>query len=304
MPDEREEIVDQAQHNVGVERQHVFISRNLNIAIFEPEDEGNNNSKAWKNWLTDFQRQCRYFRIVDAMGKKDALLIYGGTSIRTLDESLKDVTALPADHEQGEVLDDYTKCKYKLVSYFASKRNTHHSTYLINMMRPEQKNPTMAYAARLRAQAKECDFGQVEDARILEHIIQTVSNKVLVKKAISKKWTLDRYLSEAAETEDIEKQVLEMGGTTDSPKYSRSIIAIAASTKSQKPRKRSIQQASRVSTAGVAHTHQAKTVQHTGNGVENAISRIILSQCVKPSKTQLEGITATSPGSAGTRRSM
>ena len=88
------------------------------------------------------------------MDKKDALLIYGGPSKRTLDESLNDVTALPADHEQGEVLDDYTKCKYKLVSYFASKKNTHHSTYLFNLMRPKQKEPTMAYAARQRAQAK------------------------------------------------------------------------------------------------------------------------------------------------------
>ena len=61
-------------------------------------------------------------------------------------------------------------------------------------------------------------------------------------------------------------------------------MAVAMSLKSQAPRKQSIQQASHFSTAGVTQTHEAKTVQHTGNGVENAISSVILSYCVKKAK--------------------
>ena len=68
---------EQLHYDLHVKRQHMFICRNLNISIFEPEDEGSNNSKAWKNLLAEFQRQCRYFRIMDIKDKKDALLIYG-----------------------------------------------------------------------------------------------------------------------------------------------------------------------------------------------------------------------------------
>ena len=44
---------------------------------------------------------------------------------------------------------------------------------------------------------------------ILEHLIQTLpkSKKPLIKKAISKKWNLTRFLTEAAQEENLEMQV-------------------------------------------------------------------------------------------------
>ena len=60
------------------------------------------------------------------------------------------------------------------------------------------------YAARLGEKAKECEFGDIFDERIYEHIIQTIDhNKKLIERAVSKTSDLTRFLNEASETEDI-----------------------------------------------------------------------------------------------------
>jgi len=69
-----------------------------------------------------------------------------------------------------------------------------------------------AYAARLREKPKGCEFGATFDKRILEHIIQTIANKKMIEKAISKTWDLTRFLTEASQTEDIARQMKDMGG--------------------------------------------------------------------------------------------
>ena len=44
-------------------------------------------------------------------------------------------------------------------------------------MRPHVGETISAYAARLREKAKECEFGDTFDERILEHIIQPEINR-------------------------------------------------------------------------------------------------------------------------------
>ena len=56
---------------------------------------------------------------------------------------------------------------------------------------------TVAYVTRLRGKARECDFGGNFDERILGHLIQTIENGYLIKKCISRAWTLQEFLSEA-----------------------------------------------------------------------------------------------------------
>ena len=74
-------------------------------------------------------------------------------------------------------------------------------------MRPSIEESTVAYATRLREKAHECDFGSNCDDRIIEHLIQTIRNKLLIQKCISKAWTLQEFLPEAGQIEDIVDQV-------------------------------------------------------------------------------------------------
>ena len=95
------------------------------------------------------------------------------------------------------------KLRTKLNDHFTPKKNKHHARYLFLKMRPHMGETTSAYAARLREKAKECEFGATFDERILEHIIQTIDNKKMIEKAISKTWDLTRFLTKASQTEDI-----------------------------------------------------------------------------------------------------
>ena len=68
---------------------------------------------------------------------------------------------------------------------------------------PEAGEATVTYATRLREKAIECEFGDTQDERILEHLIQTIENQHLIQKCISKSWTLQQFLTEAGQIEDI-----------------------------------------------------------------------------------------------------
>ena len=68
----------------------------------------------------------------------------------------------------------------------------------------------MAYASRLREKAHKCEFGDTNDERILKHLIQTIENQQLIQKCISKCWTLQQFLREAGQIEDISIQVHDM----------------------------------------------------------------------------------------------
>ena len=98
----------------------------------------------------------------------------------------------------------------KLNDHFTPKKNKHQARYLFLKMRPHVGETTSAYAARLQEKAKECKFGTTFDKRILEHIIQTIDNKKLIEKAISKTWEMTRFLTEASQTEDIARQMRDM----------------------------------------------------------------------------------------------
>ena len=52
--------------------------------------------------------------------------------------------------------------------------------------------------------------GSNNDERILEHLIQTTENKSLIQKCISKSWSLQEFLTEAGQIEDISLQMRDM----------------------------------------------------------------------------------------------
>jgi len=126
----------------------------------------------------------------DHRAKKDALIIFGGQEVARLEKSLPDPT---------EGTNDYDKLKSKLNQHFLPKRNKHHARYKFLSMKPNSASETtLAY------------FGDNRDERILEHLIQTISNKTLIQKAINKRWNLEQFLTEASQLEDTKIMVNEM----------------------------------------------------------------------------------------------
>ena len=54
--------------------QVVTEARNLRTQPFIIPDEANNVGKAWEEWLEGIEREFRYFRITEAVDKKDAII--------------------------------------------------------------------------------------------------------------------------------------------------------------------------------------------------------------------------------------
>ena len=81
-------------------------------------------------------------------------------------------------------------------------------------MRPFAGEATIAYAARLREKAYNCEFGDMFDDRILEHMI-IIENQHLIQKCIAKSWEPSQFLLEAGQTEDISLQVHDMKHSLD-----------------------------------------------------------------------------------------
>ena len=130
--------------------------RNLCTQPFTIPDEMNAMGKAWQEWLEGIEKEFRFFKISEAVDKKDAMIIYGGNEITRLEKSLP-------DPETGDV---YTKLRTKLNGHFTPKKNKHHARYLFLKMRPHLGETISAYTARLREKAKECEFG--DHLRILK----------------------------------------------------------------------------------------------------------------------------------------
>ena len=158
--------------------------------LFVQNEDPLSTGKQWEEWIEGIVKGFRYFRITEPVENKDALLIYGGKEIVRLNKSLK--------NERAEV-DEYTVLKNKLDKYFLRRKNKHHVRYTFLRMKQERGEKIGSYVSILREKANDCEFGETMEERILEQCIQSVDNKELIRKAISKGWQLDRFIEEAAQ---------------------------------------------------------------------------------------------------------
>ena len=160
----------------GVRQIRVFTaSKSPKIEKFKIPENRIELGRVWEEWIEDLEEGTAYLGISDVKDKVSAWKIYGGQEIKRLVRNLPDIT------EEGD--DDYTKLRRKLDKYFMPKKNKHHARYIFSKERMAPGGSIVGYAARVREKAKECEFGEVFDDRILGHLIQTVKNEDLVNRS-------------------------------------------------------------------------------------------------------------------------
>ena len=183
---------------------HVFTtSKTLRIEKFNIPEDRLQIGHAWEEWLEDFEEEISYLGISEIKDKVSALKIYGGTEIKKLSRNLLETPPQDGDN-------DYTKLKRKLNNHFLPKRNKHHARYTFSKERIQSNESIISYAARMREKAKECEFSEQLDDRILEHLIQTIPNEDLIKACIRKRWNLDQFIEKAGQRDDISQQIKDM----------------------------------------------------------------------------------------------
>ena len=69
----------------------VTLYRNLQSKPFIPSGNPMTTGKEWEIWLEGIEREFRFFSITNDQDKVDALIIYGGTKIARLENSLPDL---------------------------------------------------------------------------------------------------------------------------------------------------------------------------------------------------------------------
>ena len=113
-------------------------------------------------------------------------------------------------NKRAEELDEYAVLKNKLDKCFLPKKNKHHARCTFLRMKQERGEQICRYVSRLREKANDCEFGETVEERIMEQCIQSVDNKELIRKAITKVWELDKFIEEAAQIESTNLQMKEM----------------------------------------------------------------------------------------------
>ena len=128
------------------------------------------------------------------------LKIYSRLEVKRLACNLPDKTPVEGD-------DDYKNLKRKLDDYFIPKKNKHHVRYTFNKKKARPGESVVSYTACLREKAKDCEFEDRINERILVHLIQTIKDNDLIKRSIQKKWDLDRFRKEASERDERYKKI-------------------------------------------------------------------------------------------------
>ena len=176
------------------------------------------------------------------------------------------------------------------------KKNKHYARYAMLKTRPEVGEAIVAYTTRLQEKAHDCEFGDTYDEIILEHLIQTIENTHLIQKCISKSWTLQQFLTDAGQIEDVSIQVHDMN--TD-PAY-QEIARIKSLRNNQKSRDLEFDErdknAKYCTYCGLIGAHQREnTALHMAHNVTFARSLTTFHLCVEQTSSKKAIMDQKSP---------
>ena len=188
----------------------------LRIDAFTPPDDPLKVGKAWEEWLEDITEAMDYHEL-DADDKKlKALKQFCGKEVKRMIRSLPAPVALPPVDGEAVQESDYAKTIRKLNNHYIPKKNRHYAIFVFNSTRQKRDETIVTYSARLRERARDCEFGEQENQRILDHIVQTITDKALIRKTIHKQWDLDQLLTEASQ---LEQTTFEITGMKSDPEH-------------------------------------------------------------------------------------
>jgi len=227
MPDHEVEV-EQVEAAAAVAPQIVMhMGIQLHIDPLQVPEDPRMKGQIWTEWIEEFEEECKLQKIKDEDWPL-CLRRYIGKEGRHLLKNLQEPPPLPDDPDRP-VETEYQKLKRKLEADFLSHKNKYHGRSVFSKMNPKPNEAITMYAARLKDKAAYCKFDSYvgeRDERILEHLLNTTDNDEINKRAISKEWTLDKYLTESATREHLNRDIKDM----------RSELKIAAKIKKY-PRK-------------------------------------------------------------------
>ena len=174
----------------------------------------------WKKWKRGFELFLGARGNTPAPQKRSLLLHCGGLGLQDIFFTLG--VAADASYEVSLTALD---------NYFKPKSNPVYERHVFHNVEPQEGEETSMFVTRLREQAELCDFGDVKDDMIRDHVVQHTRDRKLKEKFLQKQdLTLDNLI-EIAKGHEVTKRQLQV--MTDSVK-TETVNAISKSKGAKK----------------------------------------------------------------------
>ena len=182
-------------------------------------------AERWRRWKRSFDLYIAGQDIDDAARKHSLLLHYAGMNVQDLFETLTE----PAQPE-----DRYAKTIATLDGQFKVAKNTPFERHVIRQMCPEANEPIDKFVARLRQQARLCEYSDLDD-QLRDQLLDKIAQPGLRRKLLEKEdMTLDDALKICRSWEATAHQTAQMSSSATSSATTTTVHAVAHSSQQQR----------------------------------------------------------------------
>ena len=208
------------------QNQTLFITHNqLNLQPFQLIENIMASGRNW--WLKDFERQAQYYGIRDRKKRsKDFHYL--------VEEKLPCEDSLPDLDNHG---DFYERMVQKLNNHFEPRKNKRHARFRLRQNQQKSRQTIMQFYLECRELVRDCQYGNMEDELLLDHLIFEIKNDRLREKAIEEEWNLQRFLEVASRQLASSRQADEISGSINIKKEPEDVDRIRK-IKHKNPKKR------------------------------------------------------------------
>ncbi|KAK2578707.1 hypothetical protein KPH14_012663 [Odynerus spinipes] len=178
------------------------------LPVFNPAEDSGNVFPRWERWLRAFELLAVSKNITETKRKKAMLLHYGGLELQDI------FFALPGAEEVDAQEDPFKETKDMLTNYFKPKTNVAYERHIFRQIRQNEGETMTQYVTRLRQQAKNCGFKDVEEeicGQIIKKCVSSEMRKCLLEKGT---FLLDEALEISRTYETVQMQAKGLEGRT------------------------------------------------------------------------------------------
>lgn len=163
----------------------------------------------WKKYLAQFDNLLTGLLVKDAARKKALLLLYAGTDVYDIHDTL----TIAAPDEANDV---YKRSTDALTTHFEPKVSTSFAIFEFRDCKQQDSETVSEYVTRLRTKAKNCNFHD-EDQEIKNQVIFSCTSQTLRRRALREDYKLDELLKVARGLELSEAQATRVEALDPSP---------------------------------------------------------------------------------------
>ena len=125
----------------------------------------------------------------------------------------------------------------KLNNHFEPRKNKRHARFRLRQNQQKSRQTIMQFYLECRELVRDCQYGNMEDELLLDHLIFEIKNDRLREKAIEEEWNLQRFLEVASRQLASSRQADEISGSINIKKEPEDVDRIRK-IKHKYPKKR------------------------------------------------------------------